>query len=162
MRLLNLLPLTTSALALATPLKRNIPNLQARHKSWPTQSWYHNTDEHRHGRTQTVTITTTFTITVTAPGFPFPTANTTFPNTTSTNDLAPITLITLPSLLPAPTPSLSDSIPTTSTDDLAPITLIDISTLLPTSTGEGDNAAAPTPNDIPPITLINLNTLAVR
>jgi len=99
----------------------------------------------------TITVTTTLTVTVTA----FPTANGTFPNitttdvsatTTSSDDFAPITLITLPTEAAATTGS---------SDGLAPFTLI----TLPSATDGGDAAAAPTPNDLEPITLINISAV---
>jgi hypothetical protein len=106
-----------------------------------SKAWYNS-----HG----ITVTTTTTLTITVPGLAFPTFNATLPTngtgTTTTDDLAPITLITLPSVLSTPTES----------EDLVPSTLIDIP--MTTSMGVEDEAAAPTPNEIPPITLIDLDT----
>ncbi|KAI4932408.1 hypothetical protein J4E86_011630 [Alternaria arbusti] len=142
MKYLFLLPLLPTSLALATPLKRLTPDLHPRAAHWGTKSW---------SGTHTITVTTTLTVTVTA----FPTANGTFPNitttdvsatTTSSDDFAPITLITLPTEAAATTGS---------NDGLAPFTLI----TLPSATDGGDAAAAPTPNDLEPITLIDISAV---
>ena len=142
MKSLILLPLLPTSLVLATPLKRLTPDLHPRAAHWGTKSW---------SGTHTITVTTTLTVTVTA----FPTANGTFPNVTTTDvsgsaptsdDLAPITLITLPT---------EAATTTESSDGLAPITLI----TLPTATDDGNAAAAPTPNDLEPITLIDISAV---
>ena len=142
MKFLILLPLLPTSLALVAPLKRLTPDLHPRNAHWGTKSW---------SGAHTITVTTTLTVTVTA----FPTANGTFPNitttdvsatTTSSDDFAPITLITLPTEAAATTGS---------SDGLAPFTLI----TLPSATDGGDAAAAPTPNDLEPITLINISAV---
>jgi len=142
MKSLILLPLLPTSLVLATPLKRLTPDLHPRAAHWGTKSW---------SGTHTITVTTTLTVTVTA----FPTANGTFPNVTTTDvsapattsdDLAPITLITLPTEVAATTGS---------SDGLAPVTLI----TLPTATDGGEGDAAPTPNDLEPITLIDISAV---
>jgi len=145
MKSLILLPLLPSSLALVAPLKRLNPDLHPRAAHWGTKPSSHTSLTH------TITVTTTLTVTVTA----FPTANGTFPNITTTDvsapattsdDFAPITLITLP----------TDAAATTeSSDGLAPITLI----TLPTATDAGEGAAAPTPNDLEPITLIDISAV---
>ncbi|KAI4637090.1 hypothetical protein J4E93_010606 [Alternaria ventricosa] len=103
----------------------------------------------------TITVTTTLTVTVTAFPSAFSSANQTFPNITTTDvsapattsdDFAPITLITLPTEAAATTGS---------SDGLAPITLI----TLPTTTDGGVGDAAPTPNDLEPITLIDISAV---
>ncbi|KAH6870120.1 hypothetical protein BKA58DRAFT_420740 [Alternaria rosae] len=138
---LSLLP---SSLALVAPLKRLTPDIRPRNAHWGTKSW---------SGTNTITVTSTLTVTVTVTAFP--TANGTFPNVTTTDvsgpatssdDLAPITLITLPTGVAATTGS---------SEGLAPVTLI----TLPTATDGGDGAAAPTPNDLEPVTLIDISTV---
>jgi hypothetical protein len=100
----------------------------------------------------TITITTTTTLTVTVPGVAIPTFNATFPENgtaiSTTDDLAPITLITLP----------SDAPTTTEENDLEP-TLIEVPAT--TGTDGGDDAPAPTPNNIAPMTLLDLDTVSV-
>jgi len=143
MKFLILLPLLPTSLALVAPLKRLTPDLHPRAAHWGTKSW---------SGAHTITVTTTLTVTVTAFPSAFSSANQTFPNVTTTDvstssdDFAPITLITLP----------TEVATTTGTSDgLAPVTLI----TLPTATDDGEGDAAPTPNDLEPITLIDLSAV---
>jgi hypothetical protein len=149
MKTLYLLPLLPYTLALVAHPKRDVPDLAVRNKIWATGSWHH--------RTHTITVTTTTTLTVTFPETPSPTSNGTLLNATTpaetTTNLGLITLITLPSEVLSAT-STSDDLAPITLIDLSTATPIDI----PTTTDRGDAGVAPTPNDIAPIPLININT----
>ncbi|CAO2650044.1 Nn.00g013360.m01.CDS01 [Neocucurbitaria sp. VM-36] len=167
LHLISIISLTASAAALVSRDRRAdtaaianpAANLQARHKGSKSRSRHDDDDDDDHRTSSTRTVTRTVTVTVTRSddsiptgGVPAGSATTTFEDrtkTTSSDDLAPITLITIDTVLPTSASSSDDSVVSSTSDD---------DDLVSTTVASSDDSAAtPVPNDLAPVTLITLS-----